>query len=134
MSIGPVTGNGIAVSFPQSKIVFWSLLVQASANQFVQVKDSSGTVIFTAEGASSSGGAPTQRGSGFFQAADPSNNYTVWIGTNGGQKWSQVLWTQDVITSGASIYSGKYIFTSEDWTDNDYNDSYLQMQWFQYVG
>lgn len=134
MSIGPVSGNGIAISLPVGKVVFWSVLVQSSANQFLQIKDSSGQILFTAQGPSSSGGTPTQIGQGFFQAADASQNYTVWIGTNGGQQWSKVLWTQDVITSGSSIYSGKYLFTSEDGGDNDYNDSYLQLQWFQYVG
>lgn len=134
MSIGPVPGNGIAVTLPAGKMMFWSVLVQSSANQFIQLKDSGGNVIFTTQGASSSGGTPTQIGQGFFQALDSTNNYTVWIGTNGGSKWSQVLYTQDAIALGASIYFGKYIFASEDWNDNDYNDSYLQLQWFEYLG
>lgn len=58
----------------------------------------------------------------------------MWIGTGGGQQWSRVLWTQDVITNAASLYFGKYLFSSEDSGDNDYNDSYLQIQWFQYLG
>lgn len=134
MSIGPVLGNGIAVSLPVGKVVFWSVLVQSSANQFIQLKDSTGNVVFTTQGASSSGGTPTQIGQGFFQAGDATNNYTVWIGINGGGSWNQVLYNQDTIAIGSSIYFGKYIFGSEDWTDADYNDSYLQLQWFQYIG
>jgi hypothetical protein len=134
MSIGPVPGNGIAVNLPVGKMVFWSVLVQSSANQFIQLKDSKGNVVFTAQGPSSSGGTPTQIGEGFFQASDSTNNYTVWIGINGGSQWTQVLYTQDAISLGASLYFGKYIFGSEDYTDNDYNDSYLQLQWFQYLG
>ncbi len=133
MSIGPVSGGGINISIPPGKVVFWSALVQSSANQFIQVKNSQSTVIFTAQGASSSGGTPTQIGSGFFQA-DAVGQYTIWIGTNNGQSWSQVLWTEDVITKGASVYFGKYVFASEDYTDHDYNDSYIQLQWFEYVG
>lgn len=134
MAIGPVNGNGIAINIPSGKIVFWSALVQSSANQFIQLKDSSSNVVFTTQGASASGGTPTQIGEGFFQAADASGNYTIWIGTNSGQRYSQVIWSQDVITSGAMVYFGKYIFASEDYTDNDYNDSLLQLQWFQFVG
>lgn len=135
MSIGPVSGAGITVNLPAGKIVFWSAVVQAGYQQFVQVKDSAGTVIFTAQGASAGGGGqPTQIGQGFFQAADPSDNYTVWLGTNGGQAWSQVLYAQDSLNSGANIYMGKYLFNTEDSGDADYNDTCLQMQWFQYVG
>ncbi|WP_269714133.1 hypothetical protein [Caulobacter sp. NIBR2454] len=134
MAIGPVSGNGIPVTLPSGKVVFWSALVQSSGNQFIQVKDGSGNVVFTAQGASSSGGTPTQIGQGFFQAADPNNAYTVYLGTNGGGQWSKVIWSEDVLSSGATIYMGKYVFTTEDSTDADYNDTYLQMQWFQYVG
>lgn len=133
MSIGPVSGGGINISIPPGKVVFWSALVQSSANQFIQVKNSQSAVVFTAQGASSSGGTPTQIGSGFFQA-DTVGQYSIWIGTNGGQSWSQVLWTEDVITRGSSVYFGKYVFASEDYTDQDYNDSYIQLQWFEYLG
>lgn len=133
MSIGPVSGGGIAVSIPAGKVVFWSVLVQSSANQFIQLKNSQSSVVFTVQGPSSSGGTPTQIGSGFFQA-DNSGQYTIWIGTNGGQSWSQVLWTEDVITRGSSVYFGKYVFASEDSTDHDYNDSFIQLQWFENVG
>lgn len=134
MSIGPVSGAGIPINLPTGKVVFWSAMVQAQYNQFIQVKDGSGNVIFTAEGASSGGGQPTQIGQGFFQAADPNGAYTVWLGTNGGQQWSQVLYMQDTLNSGPAIYLSKYLFNSEDAGDNDYNDTCLQMQWFQYLG
>lgn len=133
MTIGPVSGNGIAISIPANKIVFWSALAQSSANQFIQLKDSNANIVFTVQGTSSSGGIPTQIGSGFFQA-DTSGSYSIWIGTNGGKSYSQILWSQDVITSGSSVYFGKYIFASEDATDYDYNDSFIQLQWFQNVG
>ncbi|PDO85535.1 fucose-binding lectin II [Kosakonia pseudosacchari] len=133
MSSGPVSGNGIAIVIPPGKVVFWSVLVQSSANQFIQLKDSLSRVVFTVQGASSSGGTPTQIGSGFFQA-DNVGDYTVLIGTNGGQRYSNVLWTQDIISRGASVFFGKYIFASEDSTDNDYNDSFFQLQWFENVG
>ncbi len=133
MSIGPVPGSGIAINLPVNKVVFWSATAQAAYNQFVQVKDSGNNVVFTAQGGSPDGHTPTQIGQGFFQVSG-SGAYTVWLGTNGGQQWSQVLWTEDTLNSGASIFMGKYAFTTEDSGDNDYNDTFLQMQWFQYLG
>lgn len=134
MSKGPVPGNGLAISLPRSKVVFWSVLVQSSADQFVQLQDSQGLAIFTVRGASTSGGVPTQIGQGFFAAADPADAYTVWIGTDNGQRWSQVLWSQASLATASSPLFSKYVFASEDGTDADYNDSYLQMQWFEYLG
>lgn len=134
MSVGPVSGNGIPINIPPDKLVWWSALAQSSGNQFVQLKDSGGNVIFTAQGASSSGGTPTQIGQDNFRSADPSGNYTIYLGTNGGAQWSRVLWSEDSVNSGTTIYLGKYIFAAEDGGDNDYNDTYLELQWFQFSG
>ncbi len=134
MSTGPVTGNGIAITIPQDKVVFWSALVQASLNQFIKIQDSNGQTVFTCQGASPDGHSPTQVGSGFFQAGDPSGNYTVWLGTSGGAQWSNVLWVQDSLAVGGTSYLTRYVFGTEDGADEDYNDTYLQMQWFQYLG
>ena len=132
--MNPVPGNGIGINLPAGKIVFWSAVVQAAWQQFVQLKDSSGNVVFTVEGASPDGHSATQIGEGFFQPADPSGNYTVWLGVNGGASWSQVIFAQDALSSGGSAFLTKYVFAAEDGADNDYNDTYLQMQWFEYVG
>jgi mannose-binding lectin len=134
MSTGPVPGNGIAIVIPQGMVVFWSALVQAAFSQFVQIQDSNRNVIFTATGGSPDGHSPTQIGQGFFQAGDPSGNYTVWLGINDGSPWSNVIWSQDAIANGGTSYLTKYVFGTEDGSDNDYNDTYLQLQWFQFLG
>lgn len=134
MSIGPVTGEGIAINLPVGKVVFWSATAQAANKQFVQLRDEGGNTVFTAEGASSDGHSPAQIGQGFFQVGGSTGNFTVWLGTNGGAQWSNVLWTQDVLAGASTIYMGKYVFTTEDAGDADYNDTFLQMQWFQFVG
>lgn len=134
MSNGPVAGNGIAITIPAGKVVFWTALVQAAFNQFIQVKDGSGNVVFTVQGASSQGGTPTQIGQGFFQASDPNGAYTVWIGVNGGQWWQSVLWDEKPISVGGTAYFDQFTFISEDSTDNDFNDTCLQMRWFQFLG
>lgn len=134
MSNGPVTGDGIAITLPPGKIVFWSAMVQAARAQFVQVRDSAGQIVFTAAGASPDGHSPVQIGQGFFQPADPTGTYTVWLGTDNGANWSEVLWAQDAITLGGTAYLTQYVFGTEDGADQDYNDTFLQMQYFQSVG
>jgi hypothetical protein len=134
MSTGPVPGNGIPITIPAGKVVFWSALAQAAFVQFIELKDSSGVSVFSCQGASSDGHSPTLIGQGFFQGGDQSGNYTMWLGTNGGGQWSQVLWAQDAIASGGPPYLTRYVFGTEDGNDNDYNDTYLQLQWFEYLG
>lgn len=131
MSTGPVPGNGVAIVLPVGAIVFWSAVVQAAENQFVQLQDSTGNAVFTAQG---SGISPTQIGQGFFQAADPSQAYTLWLGVDGGAQWSQVLWSQDTLNNGSATCMTKYVFATEDGGDSDFNDTCLQMQWFAEVG
>lgn len=130
----PIPGKRIAITIPLGKVVFWSALVQAAYVQFVQLKDSGGVTVFTAQGGSSDGHSATQIGQGFFQAGDESGNYTLSLGTNGGQQWSNVLWASDVLMAGSTPFLTKYVFATEDGTDNDYNDTYLQMQWFEILG
>lgn len=134
MSNGPVTGNGIAITLPEKKFVFWSALAQAAFSQYVQLKDAAGNPVFTAQGASAAPGQPTQIGQGVFTVPTGGGDYTVWIGTNGGAKWSQVLWQSEAITLGSSVFYGSYCFIAEDSTDQDYNDTCLQLNWFQYIG
>ena len=134
LAMNPVPGSGIAVTLPPGKVVFWSALVQAAWSQFVQLKDSQGNVVFTVQGASPDGHSPTQIGQGFFKPSDPSGNYTLWLGVNGGGAWSQVIWGQDSLSTGGTAYLTKYVFACEDGADSDFNDTYLQMQWFEFLG
>lgn len=132
-----ISGAGIDLVLPQGKIIFWSALVQATFSQFVQLKDSKDVVIFTAQGGSPDGHSATQIGQGFFQSADPQGKYTLWLGTpanHGTHRWSDVLMAQDTLTANGSTFLTKYVFGTEDGSDGDYNDTYLEMQWFEYLG
>ncbi|RMB12040.1 hypothetical protein [Eilatimonas milleporae] len=135
MSNGPVTGDGIAITLPKGKMIFWSAVAQATYQQFVQVKDSGGTVIFEASGSSADGHSPTQYGQGMFQT-NPSGDggYTVWIGLNNGAGWQQVLWDKCGISHSGTDYYSQYTFISEDGADEDFNDTCLTLQWFEYLG
>jgi mannose-binding lectin len=127
MSNGPVSGNAIPITLPVGFTVYYSGMTQASWNQFIQLKDSHGNVIFTLSG---SGPYATQS----FTASDTTGNYTVYIGTNGGSQWSQVVWDEEVLNIGNTVYFGIFNFISEDGTDTDYNDSYLALYWFTFSG
>lgn len=134
MSVGPVSGNGIPITLVAGKTVFWSVFAQAAWNQFVQLKDSRGNVVFTTAGASPGGHSPTQIGQSTFVVADQSGSYTLFIGINGGSAWQQVLWDQMDINLGANVYLSTYTFISEDGADQDYNDSCVTLSWFRSIG
>jgi mannose-binding lectin len=134
MSFGPVSGNGIPIVLPTGKTALWSVIAQSSGNQYVQLKDSGGNVIFTAQGASSSGGTPTQIGQGSFTVDDQSGNYTMSIGVNGGSSWSTVLWDDITVSLGQNIMCSNFNFIAEDATDQDFNDSAVSLTWFNSVG
>jgi hypothetical protein len=133
MSVGPVSGNSIPIILPPGKTVFWSVIAQAAYNQFVQLRDSAGTVIFTAQGASD-GGGPIQIGQGNFVINDQSGNYTMSIGINGGSSWSTILWDDITVSFGQNIMCSNFNFIAEDASDQDYNDSAVSLTWFNSVG
>jgi hypothetical protein len=133
MSFGPVSGNSIPIVLPPGKTVFWSVIAQAANSQFVQLKHSSGLVLFGAEGASS-GGGPTQIGQGNFTIHDQSGSCTMSIGVNGGSSWSTVLWDDITISLGQTIMCSNFNFIAEDANDQDYNDSAVSLTWFNSVG
>jgi hypothetical protein len=62
MSIGPVSGNGITITLPVGKTLFWTANVQASYSQYVLVRDSTNQVVIESKGASTGGHSPTQIG------------------------------------------------------------------------
>lgn len=131
MSLGPVSGGGIAVSLTQGT-VFWTVTSQAAWDQFVQLKDPSGNVVFTATGASPDVHSPTQIGQGSFASED--GDYQLFVGINGGQSWSSVIYDYVPVSVDGRILSSSFAFISEDGADQDYNDSCTTLSWFEYKG
>ncbi|MBR9971606.1 hypothetical protein [Magnetospirillum sulfuroxidans] len=133
MSVGPVSGNGIAITLAPGKTVFWTVTAQAAYTQFVQLKDTNGTVVFTATGSGGTGGTPNQIGQGHFVV--PNNaNYTMYIGTNNGAQWSSVIWDADALVYGGTVYYQTFNFISEDGGGTDYNDSAVTLSYFNSLG
>ncbi|MFE4124863.1 fucose-binding lectin II [Kosakonia sp. YIM B13605] len=133
MSVGPVSGNGIAITLPPGKTVFWTANVQASWAQYVQVRDFSNNPVFQANGASTGGHSPTQIGQGTFVASG-TGAYTVYLGYNNGQSWSQVMWEEMTLNIGSQIYFSSFNFIAEDGADQDFNDTCLTLTWFNSIG
>ncbi|MFJ5504737.1 hypothetical protein ACIPUO_11120 [Pectobacterium carotovorum] len=133
MSVGPVSGNGIVISLPQGKTVFWTVNVQASWQQFVQVRDSNNQLVFQASGASQGGHSPTQIGNGTFVTTG-NGAYTIYLGVNNGQSWSQVMWDEITLNIGNKVYSSSFNFITEDGADQDFNDTCLTLTWFNSIG
>ncbi len=133
MSIGPVSGNGIAFTLNPGKTAFWTVTSQAAYNQYVQLRDVNGTVVFTATGSGGTSGGPKQLGQGSFTVANNAN-YTLYVGTNNGSSWSQVIWDADALVSGSTIYYQTFNFISEDGGGTDFNDSVVTISYFNSLG
>src|ERR1700761_6461050 len=95
MSVGPVSGNKIAVNLTPGKVVQFTVTAQAALNQYVELTNSSGGLVFQAKGSGGTNGTPNLLKAGSF-TVDSQGNYTIYIGTNGGGasggSWSSVLW------------------------------------------
>jgi mannose-binding lectin len=126
MSNGPVSGNGIQITLPPNLKIYYSGMTQAALSQFIQLKDMSGNVIFTLTG---SGPWQTQS-----FTSNSTGQYKVYIGTSNGAAWSSVIWDDDALTIGSTVYFNVFSFISEDAGDQDFNDSYLSICWFQFQG
>lgn len=130
MAAGPIPGNGIPVTIPAGKALFWSALAQAESSQFVELKDPAGTVVFTAAGASPDGHSPTQIGQGWFDT-EAGGEYTLWLGVEGGSRWSSVLTSRNELAAGGKTYFIQYAFAADDGADADFNDAFVLLQWFE---
>ena len=133
---GSVKGDALPpLPIPSGKQIFYTALVQALKKQYIQLSNSDGTPVFTLEGSSPPPDfRPTPIGNAFFNASDPTGKYLLKIGTDSGQNWSNVLCSFSKIHLGGIKYYHQYVFVSEDSTDQDYNDSYLILYWFEKKG
>lgn len=133
MSVGPVSGNGVAITLPPGKTAIWTVTTQAAYNQYVRLNDSTGATVFQATGASPGGHSPNQIGEGTFVVSQ-NGAYTLYVGVNGGQQWSQVIWDEITVSLGATMKCGNFNFISEDGADQDFNDSCVSITWFNSIG
>lgn len=133
MTIGPVSGDRVAVSLPPGKTAFWTVTTQASYPQYIQLVDPDGVKVFQATGSSTGGRTPTQIGQGVF-VVGPNGAYTLRIGHDDGSAWSTVLWDQQTVDRAGVTLGGVLDFISEDGADQDFNDSHVSITWFNSIG
>lgn len=127
MSNGPVPGDGVAITLPTHRMVFWAVRAQSGLTQHVSLKDSQGRTVFTCRGQAN----PGEIGQGMFQT-DAAGSYSVHIASDAGPE--RVLWDEGVVALGEMVYFGQHVFVGEDGTDEDFNDCCLHLRWFGALG
>ena len=128
MSIGPVSGkNGIKITLPQNYTCFWAAFTQAAFIINLTIKDGNGNVVVNQSG---NGIHFNLLGANSFKVVQ-ANIYTVYITANGGQDVS-ILWGESQLIKGSNIYSSTLNFVGEDGVDQDYNDIFLCINWFEF--
>lgn len=117
---------------PGSKLVYVVASVQSSGTQTVQIKDSSGKVVFNASGSSSSGGQFTVIGTGtFLTTAD--GIYSVTLTSGAG-----ILTDETAVVYQGSVFQQTYTYLTNDGGcqagDRDFNDLCVSITCFGRVG
>lgn len=117
--------NPINISLPQGKTVIVNFATNTTVQQSYSISDSSGTVVCKDSG---TGTGPTAHSSQTF-TANEGGKYSVSIIANGSNE--KVLMSESSVVYDGTVYAQSYTFVSEDASDNDYNDTFLSINWFQ---
>ncbi len=135
MTTGPIYGRNIAITLPRGKTIYWTAYAQSAGAQFVEIRDTANKVIVSKASAGNTGrGGEAKFGEGSFVAEDANNTYYVSIGVNNGASWEKVLYSYDELVFNGVVKFGNYIFGGEDGTDNDFNDTNLNLHWYDNLG
>lgn len=128
----PVSGAQLINIDPASKLVAVTASVQSSGTQSVQIADSTGKVVYTATGKSSSGGTLTWLTPGTFTSGG-SGVYTVTLTSGAGI----LVGENDIVYQGAP-YLQQYNFLTNDGGagggDKDFNDLMVSISVFKNKG
>ncbi|WP_163836207.1 hypothetical protein [Spartinivicinus ruber] len=128
----PVTGTQLINIDPNNKLVNVAAYAQSSGNQTVVIKNSSGKVVFQAQGKSSSGGELTSIGEGSF-LSDGNGTYTVELTPNAG-----ILPCESACVYQGAPYIHTYSFATNDGGanagDKDFNDLYVNITIYKNKG
>lgn len=126
------SGNQSISLLPNGKLVYVTAAAQSSGVQSVQIKDSSGAVVFSAQGASSSGGAFTVIGTGTFSTS-ADGIYTVILTGNAG-----ILAEESSVVYQGKVFLQACTFLTNDGGcqagDRDFNDLSVFINCFGNVG
>lgn len=126
--------NGAQTVFldPALKLVTVTASAQSSGTQTVSIADSTGKVVFTATGNSSSGGKYTVIGQGSFVPSG-NGNYTVALTTNSG-----IIYGYGNSANSRTLINVMHTFATNDGGctsgDQDFNDLVVQIFGFYTAG
>lgn len=127
-----ISGNQSISLLPGGKLVYVTATVQSSGVQSVQIKDSAGNVVFSAQGASSSGGTFTVIKTGTFSTS-ADGIYTVSLTANAG-----ILADESSVVYQGKVFLQAYSFLCNDGGcqagDRDFNDLGVFINCFGNVG
>lgn len=117
---------------PSAKLISVVASAQSSGTQSVTIKDSNGTQVFTASGASSSGGKYTVIGQSTFSPSGD-GNYTVELTSGSG-----ILYGNGYVVKNANVFNAMHTFGCNDGGctagDKDFNDLVVQIMSFRNKG
>ena len=119
------TTNPVPIKIPNGKTCFWSMITQAAYVQTLIIKDSAGNPVVNQSGQSVH---PTLANHGSFVANTGDGHYTVEIQANGVNE--RVIYAENSNVFQGTICQQTWTFVSEDSTDNDFNDCFVILTWF----
>lgn len=127
----PALVGAQTIALPAGKLVSVVATAQSSGTQTVSITDPSSTVVFSASGASSSGGTFTQIGQGTFTSV--AGTYTINLTAGAG-----ILASAMSTNFGGSPYLTTYTFATNDGGasagDRDFNDLVVTIQVYANAG
>jgi hypothetical protein len=113
---------------PSSKLVSVVATAQSSGTQNLSITDSTGKEVFSAKGASSSGGTYTVIGQGTFSPSGD-GNYSVKLTSGSG-----ILYGNGDVVNNGKVFNAMHTFSCNDGGctagDKDFNDLVVQIMSF----
>jgi len=129
---GPVPGTNIPITLPANKVIYWSAIAQAAYLQHIEIKAPTGKVVASAQG----NGQPLRRfGEGSFNSGGGGVfHISIWVNTPHGPRPESVIFDEHKVVFGGQTKYGQFTFLGEDGADQDFNDTTLELHWWDRVG
>ena len=114
---------------PKGKNAVLVFATDAGNTQEVTIRDPQGNVVYSHSG--SGYGKPTLQDTKVLENL-AGGNYKVTIQANG--KDQKVIMNDMFLSKNGQVCAQTYTFVTEDSTDHDFNDTYLNLTWFRNEG
>ena len=118
----------VRITIPAGKTAIVNFANNSSAKESFRITDSNGKEVCSGAG---TGTGPKVQPSQTF-VAEAGGIYKVSIDSY--DTPNMILDSNSSMVSNGIVYAQSYLFISEDASDNDYNDTFLNISWFQNNG